>query len=150
MALVVLVDGVVMGKSSTVVDASFCNCSYLCFGIRINSVAITQVTFILGSIDLIITKINATSFSISAFLTLAPVALLVNCLMTFFFLCNFFLSFSLTTIFPNQMFIKTSQMAFSCDLVIVEINAHACFLSLVANSSRKASCVFTKRPIVNE
>ena len=42
--LVLSVDGVVMGKSLTVVDASFCNCSYLCFGIRINSVAITQVT----------------------------------------------------------------------------------------------------------
>ena len=105
---------------------------------------------ILGSIDLIIIKINATSFSISVFLTLAPVVLLVNCTMAFFFLCNFFISFSLTGIFPNRMFIKTSQMAFSCDLVIVEINAHACFLSLVAKSSRKASCVFTKRPIATE
>ena len=42
-ALALSVDSVVMGKSLTVVDASFCNCSYLCFGIRINSVAITQV-----------------------------------------------------------------------------------------------------------
>ena len=75
-----------------------------------------------------IVKINATSFTINDFLTLAPVVLLVNCTITFFFLCNFFLSFSLIIMFPNQMFIKKSQMAFSYDLVIVEINAHACFL----------------------
>ena len=105
---------------------------------------------ILGNIGLIIIKINATSFSINVFLMSAPVVLLVNCTMAFFFLCNFFLSFSLTVMFPNQMFIKTLQMAFSCDLVIVEINACACFLSLVAYSSRKASCVFTKRPIATE
>ena len=69
--------------------------------------------------------------------------LLVNSQMIFFFLCNFFLTASLTGTFPYQIFIKISQMAFNWGLFIVLINANACFLVLVASTCRNAWCVFT-------